>query len=221
MSTLVKISANDENVLLERVKSLLEASASRIIISVAGLPGSGKSFWTAKIIASLNEQGIESIAVPQDGFHLYRRELDLLPNPEEAHTRRGAPFTFNAKAFLELTKKLKTTPTLRAPSFDHSLKDPTENDILITEDTQVVILEGNYVSLRDEIWNEISDHVDDTWFIETPLDTIRDRLIKRHLDLGIASSLEEAINRADGSDLTNAKYILKHSKPTNVVIAYS
>lgn len=216
------VSTNDEHQLIDRVKQLLQASGGkRIVISLAGLPGSGKSFWSAKITASLNKQGIKSVCVPQDGYHMYRKQLDMLDNPVEAHIRRGAPFTFNAQAFLDLVKTIKTETEndIYAPSFDHALKDPVENDIHISLDVVVVIIEGNYVSLKDEIWNEIETYVDDTWFIDTDLQIIRDRLIKRHLELGICNSEQEAIERADGSDLINAKYILENSKPTLVKIS--
>merc|ERR1711991_377228 len=36
-----------------------------------------------------------------DGFHYTRKELDSFPDPENAHLRRGAHFTFNSKLFIE------------------------------------------------------------------------------------------------------------------------
>ncbi len=36
-----------------------------------------------------------------DGYHYYRHELDYFDDPEEAHERRGAAFTFNAKKFVD------------------------------------------------------------------------------------------------------------------------
>ena len=41
------------------------------------------------------------------GFHLTRRQLNVLPNPEEAYARRGAPWTFNAGAFLQALLQLR------------------------------------------------------------------------------------------------------------------
>lgn len=222
MGEQLNIATNDEDLLVERVKQLLQRSGgARIVISLAGMPGSGKSTWCAKIIEKLNKLGIKSASIPQDGYHMYRKELDMLPNKEEAHRRRGAPFTFNSQAFLDLVKTIKTKEDIYAPSFDHALKDPLENDIHIGKDVIVVLIEGNYVSLKDETWNEIEDYVDDTWFIDTPLNVVRERLIERHLQLGICGSKQEAIDRADGSDLNNAKYILTNSKPAAVRINWN
>lgn len=193
----------------------------RVIVSLAGVPGSGKTTLASEVIKELNKQ-VKSVLVSQDGFHYYRSELTKFSNPEEAFRRRGAPFTFNAHRFLNLVKQLrcnaKEREEVRAPSFDHRLKDPVEEDIVISPNISVVLLEGNYVALGDPIWSEISKTVDEIWFISSPAVLVRERLIQRHLDAGIASTQEEAVERAEGSDLINAKYIEKNSLEPNVII---
>ena len=42
------------------------------------------------------------------GFHYYRTELDAMPDPKEAHARRGAHWTFNAQAFVTAIQDLKS-----------------------------------------------------------------------------------------------------------------
>jgi pantothenate kinase len=71
-----------------------------------------------------------------------------MPDPALAHARRGAEFTFDGEAFLQLVKRLKEpltsdTPTIFAPSFDHAIKDPKDNDIPIERTQRIVVLEGN------------------------------------------------------------------------------
>ena len=118
-----------------------------------------------------------------------------------------------------LISKLKDrSQTIKAPSFDHKLKDPIEDDIVIHGNVDIIIIEGNYVSLRDKYWDEIENFVDDTWFIKTPENLVRERIIKRHLNAGIAANEKEAAERADGSDMQNAHYIDGNSKPTKVLI---
>lgn len=214
MESPIKIDGLDLKKLVERVKEIqLETPTDKkLIILLAGVPGSGKSTLSCKVVKLLNEEhNIKSLVLPQDGYHLYRSELAQMPDPEEAITRRGAPFTFNADAFLK-TVKLLNDPTsssevIRAPSFDHKLKDPIEDDIKIDPDTKVVFIEGNYVLLKDPGWCELVDIADDSWFVTANKTLIRNRIIKRHLEAGIASNEQEAIDRADGSDLKNAKYI--------------
>lgn len=83
-----------------------------------------------------------------DGYHLTRAQLDAMPDPAAAHARRGAAFTFDGEGFLRLVRRLREpltdrTTTIFAPSFDHALKDPREDDIPIERTHRIVVLEGN------------------------------------------------------------------------------
>ncbi|KAM9915998.1 hypothetical protein OXX80_013749, partial [Metschnikowia pulcherrima] len=106
------------------------ARKSRLLISVAGVPGAGKSTLVEKVIDDLQKK---------------RKELEQFDDPQEAFRRRGAPFTFNAGAFIDTVRRLRSGVTVAAPSFDHSKKDPQEGDIVIVPEVQVVFIEGNYV----------------------------------------------------------------------------
>ena len=67
-------------------------------IGLAGAPGSGKSTLAEALRERLGEL---LTVIPLDGYHYYRSELDDMEDPEKAHARRGAPFTFNAPKFGE------------------------------------------------------------------------------------------------------------------------
>lgn len=41
------------------------------------------------------------------GFHLYKRQLDAMPNRDEAYARRGAHWTFDAERFVQAVRTLK------------------------------------------------------------------------------------------------------------------
>lgn len=86
-------------------------------------------------------------ALPMDGFHLTRAQLSAMPDPELAHARRGAEFTFDGHGFYELVKELRkpvtSAKTVWAPSFDHALKDPVEKGIEVGPEVRVVVFEGN------------------------------------------------------------------------------
>ncbi|RXG47332.1 hypothetical protein VDGE_30822 [Verticillium dahliae] len=143
----------------------------RVLIALAGVPGSGKSTVATALLEDLNRHGIRHVAVlPMDGFHYSRHVLSSFNDPALAFRRRGAPFTFDATGFLEIVKKLKLMPVtgcgehamiIRAPSFDHAEMDPVPNSISLSSEARLVIIEGNYTLLHEAPWDQIADLVDD------------------------------------------------------------
>lgn len=210
-------SADDIEGLVERVLKI--PRQRRTLVSIAGAPGSGKSTLALKVANELKKSH-STVVLPQDGYHYYRHELAAMANPDEAFERRGAPFTYNVDKFVETVRQLRecSDTTVAAPSFDHKVKDPVEGDVVIGPDVEIVLVEGNYVSLPDAGWNEIEQYVDDTWYVDTDPKLVGKRIVKRHLEAGIAANEEEATKRADGSDMKNAVYIREQSKKTAVVI---
>ncbi|KAI2624051.1 P-loop containing nucleoside triphosphate hydrolase protein [Xylaria nigripes] len=161
--------------------------------------------------ASLNPNAAPIAAfVPMDGYHLTRAQLSAMPDPETAHARRGAEFTFDGAAFLSLVRALRSPPTttIFAPSFDHAVKDPKENDIAIEPGHRIVVFEGNYVVLDKEPWREAAVLMDERWFVEVGVEVARRRLVRRHLRAGIVGDEEEAGRRADENDLVNGRFVV-------------
>ena len=162
-------------------------------------------------------------SVPMDGYHLSRAQLSAMPDPTRAHHRRGAAFTFDDKAFLELVKRLREpllpeSKTVYAPSFDHAIKDPVADDIPIHPASRVVILEGNYLSLNQGLWKEAAELMDELWFVKVSFETARSRLVVRHVAAGIVKNEEEAGNRADEIDLVNGRQIVDQKLDAQEVI---
>lgn len=52
---------------------------------------------------------------------------------QEAHARRGAPWTFDAEAFVECVREVKETTDMAvlAPSFDHGVGDPKPGGVRV------------------------------------------------------------------------------------------
>lgn len=65
--------------------------------------------------------------IPKTPLNNIRRELDLLPDPHEAHRRRGAHWTFDGRRFLRELRDARRTGGGRFPGFDHARGDPVEN----------------------------------------------------------------------------------------------
>lgn len=151
--------------------------------------------------------------VPLDGYHLTRKQLAALPNAEEAVFRRGAAFTFDAESYMKLVQKLRqpieaTTGTIFAPSFDHAIKDPIENDVAIPKSARIIIFEGLYTALDRPGWREAATLMDELWFVECPIEVAEERVAKRNFAAGISASYEESLNRTRKSDMRNAREIM-------------
>ena len=194
----------------------------RLLVAIAGIPGSGKT-TTAAAVAQLLRSSSPALAtalLSMDGFHLSRAVLDMLPNREEAYLRRGAPWTFDASRFVAVVRQLRQwadldpqanlsveLQTIHAPSFDHEAKDPVEDGVVITPDTSVVIIEGNYCLLNEQIWRDVAQLVDYRIFVDTDLQEARRRVAKRHVQAGIEATLDAGLHRVDSNDYLNALII--------------
>ncbi|OJD14308.1 hypothetical protein AJ78_05328 [Emergomyces pasteurianus Ep9510] len=213
-------------------KFLSTPPASRLMIAISGIPGSGKTSLAnimARRINKLHSSTYPDAAAPiatsvsMDGYHLSRAQLAAMPEPAYAIARRGAAFTFDPVKFLRLVRALRepltpNSPTLYAPSFDHAVKDPVENDVPVHATSRVIFFEGNYLSLDKEPWNEAARLMDELWFVDVDFETARKRLVARHVKAGIARDEEEANRRALENDLVNGREIVEFRMDVQEVI---
>lgn len=189
--------------LTERIQSI--NSPTQFWLAITGAPGSGKSTLSEFLASCIGES---SIVIPMDGYHFYRAELDAMPNPSEAHLRRGAPFTFNAKRFVDELSAARETASGRFPAFEHGVGDPVEKAIELDADKhRLVIVEGNYLLLPEDPWTRLAKLFDETWFIAANLETIRPRLVERKIAGGYDAATAE--ERVEANDIPNAQLINK------------
>ena len=80
--------------------------------------------------------------LPMDGFHYYKRALDVMSDPALAYARRGAHWTFNAASFVQCVRRVREQDEVLVPSFDHAVGDPIEEDIVISKSHRIVLVEG-------------------------------------------------------------------------------
>lgn len=195
-------------------KVTLQIKGEQYWVALVGAPGSGKSTVSQQLKAALGDQ---LAVIPMDGFHYYRHELDNMPNPKEAHERRGAPFTFNAKKFVQILNKAKQSGQGSFPSFDHGQGDPIENTIHLQAHTPIVLVEGNYMLLDEQPWCSLRKTVfNETWFLSLANATRNNRLAKRHEQHGL--SPEQAMHRTHNSDGSNAELVIKSAKNADRII---
>ncbi|KAH7409472.1 P-loop containing nucleoside triphosphate hydrolase protein [Cadophora sp. MPI-SDFR-AT-0126] len=212
------------------LKSKIDSNTnqSRVVVILAGPPGSGKSTIAEHVVERLNGTCATPLAaiVPMDGFHLPRSTLDRMPNSREAYARRGASWTFHADGIADLVQTLSKSrfrspekmDTILASSFDHAVKDPVENGIVIGPHIQFVLLEGNYLLLDEEPWRGIRELVDESWFVDVEPGLARSRIAKRHVKAGIEQTMEAAYRRAEVNDLLNGMEIRRKLLKPDILV---
>ncbi|EEP81940.1 conserved hypothetical protein [Uncinocarpus reesii 1704] len=204
-------------------KLLSTPPSSRYMVAISGIPGSGKTSLAKVMTQKTNAHYAKehpdkppvATWIAMDGYHLTRAQLAAMPDPVHAMARRGAAFTFDPVKFTQLVRLLRAdigaeSATIYAPSFDHAVKDPVENDVPIPATARVVFFEGNYLSLNKEPWTEAARLMDELWFVEVDFEVARKRLVKRHVEAGIAKDEAEADKKAVESDLVNGREIVEN-----------
>ena len=162
----------------------LENHPGRSLIALAGLPGSGKSTLAVQLCAGVNALLGEGtmVALSMDGFHLTRAQLDAFPDPEAAHARRGAPWTFDALGLSEHLARVKASygeTEVPWPAFHHGVGDP-EPGPPVPPTARLVLVEGLYLLLDRDGWEPVRAQFDEHWFLDTPREVAQDRLVQRH-----------------------------------------
>ena len=180
---------------------------SRYFLGITGCPAAGKSVLAKKLTDEINLCIRDDLAavVPMDGFHLPNCILKKCGLAKV----KGAPETFDAGSFVELINQLYEFPdrSIMCPAYDRKIHDPVENFITIKPCNRLIIVEGNYLLLNTHPWNTIRTKMDEVWYIDTPLKTIKERLLYRHISGGAGK--EEAERKVASVDLPNAELIKK------------
>ncbi|WP_104043550.1 nucleoside/nucleotide kinase family protein [Arthrobacter sp. ZGTC412] len=173
----------------------------RIVLGIAGAPGSGKSTFAELIQQQFGPD--QAVVVPMDGFHLGNAIIDGTP----LRQRKGAIDTFDAGGYLSLLRRLvrRDESVVYAPEFRRILDEPVAASIAIPAEVPLVITEGNYLLAEQEPWKEIRSQLDEVWFVDTPHALRLSRLAERHVSFGMDRAAAEAW--ATGPDEANAVLI--------------
>jgi pantothenate kinase len=182
----------------------------RILIALAGLPGSGKSTVAARLADAVNTHAGAGVmvALGMDGFHFSKAELARFPDPAEALKRRGAPWTFDAAALAQRLQDLRDShQSVLWPDFEHGVGDPVADAITVLPSTRIVLVEGLYLLHDDHGWQH-AHLFDECWYLNVPMDIAMERLVQRHMAAN-HQSREVAMQRLAVNDRLNADIVQK------------
>lgn len=160
-----------------------QADKRQYWVAIAGGAGSGKTTLAHAIAQRLNQHAaVPTVVVPMDGFHYSKVRLQELYGPQGL-LRRGAPWTFDAKAMVTALVAARGNQQADLPGYDRNLSDPVPAAIHILPHHRVVLVEGLYVLHDDDPrFAGLAALFDERWFVKAPTrDIQRQRLVQRSL----------------------------------------
>jgi pantothenate kinase len=188
------VTVHEIDSLVDRARGLAERG-QRAILGIAGAPGGGKSTLADAIVAALGEQ---AVLVPMDGFHLAQAELVR----QGIRDRMGAPHTFDERGYVALLERVRAAAeTVYAPAFRREIEEPIAGAIAVPPDVPLVVTEGNYLLL----WDDVRPLLDEAWYVEMDEATRLEWLIARHVEFG--KTPDEAEAWVMRSDQPNAEVV--------------
>ncbi len=199
---------------LLRELTAIQCTAERKIVAfIAAPPATGKT-TLAQFLEHLSKEEptlTDIRAVGLDGFHYPNDYLEShysMINGETIPLKsiKGDPETFDVES---LQSKLRAVRRAEAkwPVYDRTIHDVRPN--AETVDADIILVEGNWLLLKDSRWTDIRIFADYSVFIESSPELLRERLIERKVQGGL--SHEDAVSFYESSDRCNVERTLKDS----------
>lgn len=190
-------------VLVEKASALPQDR--RVVIGIAGGPGTGKSTIATALVGAL---GPEAAYVPMDGFHMLHAKLIALGTVRD----KGAPHTFEAGTFAEFIATLRdATWPVWGPGYSREIEDVVQNAFVVAPEARILVTEGNYLLLATAPWWQVKPLLDLAVFIDVPREKVRQRLMLRHAEHGLFTE-ERNREHVERVDLANYD-LIQRSRP--------
>ncbi|MBQ3444417.1 MAG: nucleoside/nucleotide kinase family protein [Selenomonadaceae bacterium] len=186
----------------------------KVIAYLVAPPGAGKS-TLAQFLEKLSRDRSNEVdpirALGIDGYHFtaaYMNITKIERDGEQILMRdvKGAPETFDVDLLVDKIRAVRQEGT------DWNIYDRRIHDVLPdywSVEDDIILLEGNYLLLKEAGWTNVRVLSDYSVFIDTEPELLRERLINRKVKGG--KSREEAERFFDFSDSKNIERVLKNS----------
>ncbi len=182
---------------------------NRVLVGIAGPPGSGKSTFASEIVTRL---GRDAAVLPMDGFHLDNAVLQRMGLLQ----RKGAPETFDSEGFGRVVRALRAQESVSYPTFDRQNDCTVSGGGQIHATTRFVVIEGNYLLLRTPPWYNLAGLFDLSVYLDVPREVLKSRLVSRWREHGMGTKDAEA--RAERNDMANVDLVQECSLTADYIV---
>jgi hypothetical protein len=210
--------------LLALMNARARERGGRLLVFVAGPPGSGKTTLCAlcETLAAEDPSLLPMQTLPLDGFHFtneYLARNTMLEGGQEIllSSRKGCPETYNLAGLRKRLDAVRRGDRVSWPFYDRKLHDPVENSIRVAT-SGILLFEGNYLLLDEPGWRGLVEFADIAIFIESSMETLRDafqRLLKG------GKSYDDALKHHLSVDHANYRRIMEHRLIPDITLRVS
>ena len=195
----------------------------RLLVAVAGPPGSGKTVFTTLLVATINaELGSENAVLVQlDGWHypndyLDTHEINQNGKIVKLSNIKGSPETYDTKIAYQFLKYIKHGDQMSYPVYSRRLHNPIPDGGMMESKHQIAVIEGNYWLLQEDPWQRFQNLFDVRIFLSASREQLVDGLYQRHLRGG--KTIEVTSRQIENVDLPNIDRVLRNSRNADVVV---
>jgi pantothenate kinase len=195
-------------------KTLLSrcSSVPRLMLGVAGPPGSGKTAFATILVAVVNAEASDDLAVlvGLDGWH-YSNEylathfIDRDGQRIALSSIKGVPETFDAAGAYSYLSEIRRGGHVSFPVYSRRLHEPVPRGGSVDSHHKIVVVEGNYLLMDEDSWRPIRGLFDIRMFISAPRDILIASLTERHQRGG--KTPEATARQVRMVDLPNAERV--------------
>ena len=146
----------------------------------------------------------------------YAKSHQILKN-QNLISKKGAPETFDVMGLVSFLSRLQKEPEVIVPIFDRSLELSRSSATIITNETRVMVVEGNYLLLKSKPWNILHKFFDVSVTINCEEKILEKRLLDRWKNFNL--SKDEIHQKVYQNDLPNGLNVLKNSLDSDYILA--
>ncbi len=206
--------------LIYQFQEIRRHKGRRIIVFLAAPPAVGKSTF-AVFLEQLSKKMEKVLPVQHlslDGFHhkneyLKNNKINIFGEEMYLSEIKGMPETFNLEKFKEYLKRLKKED-IKWPIYDRVKHDVVDDQIKV--DSEIVLIEGNWLLQDEEGWRDLKKQCDYSIFIKAKEDQLKERLVNRKIRGGLMP--EEALAFYNRSDGKNVRRVMDHHLTADLVL---